>query len=156
MCCSHSRSGAHYSQALRKLRSVDNAGHASACCTASPSSPLPQHYWMLVVFCEHDEARSHICIFPVEQVCTIYGFREWYIYKLLGESCNTCGTFIKELLISCDLGAEVQNKLIGCVDSDFGSDPDTRISMTCYLMYLMNGGPNSWRSSNHLDKKELL
>jgi hypothetical protein len=30
-------------------------------------------YWMLVVFCEHDEARSRVCIFSVtsEQVCTI-------------------------------------------------------------------------------------
>jgi hypothetical protein len=46
----------------------------------------------------------------------------------------------------CDLGAEVKNKLIGWVDSDFGSDPDTRKSMTGYLMSL-NGGAISWRSS---------
>ena len=46
----------------------------------------------------------------------------------------------------CDLGAEVKNKLIGWVDSDFGSDPDTRKSMTGYLMSL-NGGVISWRSS---------
>ena len=26
----------------------------------------------------------------------------------------------------CDLGTEVNDKLIGWVDSDFGSDPDTR------------------------------
>ena len=34
----------------------------------------------------------------------------------------------------CELGAEVKNKLIGWVDSDFGSDPDTLKSMTSYLM----------------------
>ena len=34
------------------------------------------------------------------------------------------------------LGAETSNKLIGWVDSDFGSDPDTRKSMTGYLMPL--------------------
>ena len=45
-----------------------------------------------------------------------------------------------------DLGADVKNKLIGWVDSDFGSDPDTRKSMTDYLMSL-NGGAISWRSS---------
>ena len=32
------------------------------------------------------------------------------------------------------------------MDSDFGSDPDTRKSMTGYLMSL-NGGAISWRSS---------
>jgi hypothetical protein len=46
----------------------------------------------------------------------------------------------------CDLRAEVKNKLIGWVDSDFGSDPDTRKSMTGYLMSL-NGGAISCRSS---------
>ncbi len=46
----------------------------------------------------------------------------------------------------CELGAEVKNKLIGWVDSDFGSDPDTRKSMTGYLMSL-NGDAISWRSS---------
>jgi hypothetical protein len=30
----------------------------------------------------------------------------------------------------CDLGAEVRNKLGGWIDSDFGSDPHTRKSMT--------------------------
>ena len=35
---------------------------------------------------------------------------------------------------------------VGWVDSDFGSDPDTRKSMTGYLMSL-NGGAISWRSS---------
>ena len=39
----------------------------------------------------------------------------------------------------CDLGAVVKNKLIGWVDSDFGSDPNTRKSMTAYFMSL-NGG----------------
>jgi hypothetical protein len=37
-------------------------------------------------------------------------------------------------------------KLIGWMDSDFESDPDTRKSMTGYLMSL-NGGAISWRSS---------
>jgi hypothetical protein len=46
----------------------------------------------------------------------------------------------------CELGVEVKNKLIGWVDSDFGSDPNTRKSMTGYLMSL-NGGSISWRSS---------
>jgi hypothetical protein len=46
----------------------------------------------------------------------------------------------------CDLGAEVKNKLIGWVDSDFGRDPDTRKSMTGYLISL-NGGAISWRST---------
>jgi hypothetical protein len=46
----------------------------------------------------------------------------------------------------CPLGVEVNNKLIGSVDSDFGSDPDTRKSLTGYLMSL-NGGVISWRSS---------
>jgi hypothetical protein len=42
--------------------------------------------------------------------------------------------------------AEVKNKLIGWVDSDCGSDPDTRKSMTGYLMSL-NDDAISWRSS---------
>ena len=45
-----------------------------------------------------------------------------------------------------DPGDETKSKLIGWVDSDFGSDPDTRKSMTGYLMSL-NGGAISWRSS---------
>jgi hypothetical protein len=45
-----------------------------------------------------------------------------------------------------DPGDETKNKSIGWVDSDFGSDPDTRKSMTGYLMSL-NGGAISWRSS---------
>jgi hypothetical protein len=53
---------------------------------------------------------------------------------------------IKELLIHCELGSEVKNKLIGSVDGDFGSDPDTRKSMTGYLMSL-NGDTISWTSS---------
>ena len=46
----------------------------------------------------------------------------------------------------CDPGLAMQNKLTGWVDSDFGSDVDTRKSMTGYLMSL-NGGPISWKSS---------
>jgi hypothetical protein len=47
-----------------------------------------------------------------------------------------------------DPGDETKNKLIGWVDSDsrVESDPDTRKSMTAYLMSL-NGGAISWRSS---------
>jgi hypothetical protein len=41
---------------------------------------------------------------------------------------------------------EVKNKLIGWVDNDSESDPDTRKSMTGYLMSL-NGSAISWRSS---------
>ncbi len=46
----------------------------------------------------------------------------------------------------CDLGAEVKNKLISSVHSDFGSDPDTQKSMTGYLMSWSDGAI-SWRSS---------
>jgi len=46
----------------------------------------------------------------------------------------------------CDPGPAMLNKLTGWVDSDFGSDVDTRKSMTGYLMSL-NGGPISWKSS---------
>jgi hypothetical protein len=42
-------------------------------------------------------------------------------------------------------GAEVKNKLIGWIDSDFGSDPVTRKSMTVQLMSL-NDDTISWRS----------
>ncbi len=56
-----------------------------------------------------------------------------------------CGTYDQGITY-CELGAKVKNKLIGWVDSDFGSDPDTRKSMTGYLMSL-NGVVISWRSS---------
>ena len=56
-----------------------------------------------------------------------------------------CGTFDQGITY-VDPGGETKNKLIGWVDSDFGSDPDTRKSMTGYLMSL-NGGDISWRSS---------
>jgi hypothetical protein len=52
---------------------------------------------------------------------------------------------IKEFLI-VTLELKSITWLIGWVDSDFGSDPDTRKSMTGYLMSL-NGGAISWRSS---------
>jgi hypothetical protein len=55
------------------------------------------------------------------------------------------GTYVQGITYF-DPGDETKNKLIGCVDSDFGSDPDTRNSMTGYLMSL-NGGAISWRSS---------
>jgi hypothetical protein len=56
-----------------------------------------------------------------------------------------CGTYDQGITY-CELGAEVKNKLIGWVDSDFGSAPDTRKSMTGSLMSL-NGDAISWRSS---------
>ncbi len=40
----------------------------------------------------------------------------------------------------------MKNKLVGWVDSDFGSEVDSRKSMTGLLMSL-NGGPISWKSS---------
>jgi hypothetical protein len=40
---------------------------------------------------------------------------------------RACGTYDQGITY-CDLGAEVKNKLIGWVDSDFGSDPDTEIN----------------------------
>ena len=43
-------------------------------------------------------------------------------------------------------GGDTKNKLIGWVDSDFGSDPDTRKSMTLYILSL-NGGTIFWKSS---------
>ncbi len=48
----------------------------------------------------------------------------------------------------CYFKTAVNNKLIGLVDSDFGSDPDTWKSLTDYLMYV-NGNTISWRSSQH-------
>jgi hypothetical protein len=56
-----------------------------------------------------------------------------------------CGTYDQGMTY-CDLGVEVKNELIGWVDSDFGSDPDTRKSMTGYLMSL-NDDSISLRSS---------
>jgi hypothetical protein len=53
-----------------------------------------------------------------------------------------CGTYDHGITY-CEPGAEVKNKLISWVDSDFGSDPDTRKSMTGYLMSL-NDGVISW------------
>ena len=43
-------------------------------------------------------------------------------------------------LIFCDPGSERHNILYGWVDSDFAADPDTRRSMTGYVM-AMNGAP---------------
>jgi hypothetical protein len=45
-----------------------------------------------------------------------------------------------------DPGSVMKNKLVGWVDSDFGSDVDSRKSMTGFLMSL-TGGPISWKSS---------
>jgi len=49
-----------------------------------------------------------------------------------------CGTYDQGITYF-DPGDETKNKLIGWVDSDFGSDPDTRKSMTGYLMSLNEG-----------------
>ena len=46
----------------------------------------------------------------------------------------------------CDPGEDHRNKLTGWVDIDFAADPDTRNSMTGYLISLY-GGAVSWRSS---------
>ena len=58
-----------------------------------------------------------------------------------------CGTYDQGITYF-DPGDETKNKLIGWVDSDsrVERDPDTRKSMTAYLMSL-NGGAISWRSS---------
>ncbi len=76
------------------------------------SSSLSQYYWMLVVFGEHDGTRSHVCIFSVEQHCTIS------VHLQVAERViqYVCGTYDQGITY-CDLGAEVNNKLIGWVDS---------------------------------------
>ena len=48
-------------------------------------------------------------------------------------------------LIFCDPGPERRNILYGWVDSGFAADPDTRQSMTGYVM-AVNGAPISWCS----------
>ena len=55
------------------------------------------------------------------------------------------GTY-NEGITYCDPGEERRNKLTGWVDSDFAAHPDTRKSMTRYLLRL-NDGAVSWRSS---------
>ena len=64
------------------------------------------------------------------------------VERVLQYVCGACDQGITY----CDLGTDIKNKLIGWVDSDFGSDPDKRKSMTGYLMSL-NDGTISWRSS---------
>ena len=54
------------------------------------------------------------------------------------------GTYDPGITYCCDLGAEVKNKLKGCVDSDFGSDANKRNSMTFYLASLMNDGAHDF------------
>jgi hypothetical protein len=64
------------------------------------------------------------------------------VERVLQYVCGACDQGITY----CDLGTDIKNKLIGWVDSDFGSDPDKRKSMTGYLMSL-NDCTISWRSS---------
>jgi hypothetical protein len=99
---------------------------------------------MLVVFGEHDETRSRVCIFSVESKFVQY---PGVVHLQAAERVvqYECGTYDQGISY-CDLGAEVNYKLIGWVDSDFGSDHDTRKSMTGYLMSL-NGGAIPWKSS---------
>ncbi len=78
---------------------------------------------MLVVFGEHDEARSHVCIFSVDKFVQYPGLVHLQAAERMLQ--YVCGTYDQGITY-CDLGAEVKNKLIGWVDSDFGSDPDTR------------------------------
>ena len=99
---------------------------------------------MPIVSSEHDETSSRVRILSTEQVCTISrsstfaGVVHLQAYERV---------MIRDLPIFT-LGAETSNKLIGWVDSDFGSDPDTRKSMTGYLMPL-NGCAISWKLSRH-------
>ena len=44
-----------------------------------------------------------------------------------------------------DPGPTLRNKLLGWVDSDFAADPDTRRSVSGYILSL-NGGPVAWKS----------
>jgi hypothetical protein len=55
-------------------------------------------------------------------------------------------SFSNKDITYCDPGEDRRNKLTGWVDRDFATDPDTRKSMTGYLISL-NGGAVSWRSS---------
>jgi hypothetical protein len=98
---------------------------------------------MLVVFGEHDEARPvNDLTFAYSQLSKFVKYREWYICKLLLSECyNTYVVLmIQELLIVVTL--ELKSR--SCVESDFGSDPDTRKSMTLYLASLMNDGAHDF------------
>ena len=69
---------------------------------------------------------------------------EWYMYNLLIKCYRS-----RNYLLSPYLELKSENKLIGWVDSDFGSDHVSRKSMPDYLMSL-NGGAISWRSSRQV------
>eukprot|EP00961_Rhodomonas_salina_P044579 599111-Rhodomonas_salina.1 len=58
--------------------------------------------------------------------------------------CYLSGTTDKGLTWS-DPGAELQNVLMGWVDSDFAADPDTRRSVTGYVVSL-NNGQVAWKA----------
>ena len=106
------------------------------------SSPVSWCYWMPIVSGEHDETRSCVCILSAEPdpIRTIPGVvnlqaTEWvlqfvrgtYILDLTYFDQNRCKSLVS---------VETKNNLIGWVDSDFGSDPEIRKSMTGYLMSL--------------------
>eukprot|EP00961_Rhodomonas_salina_P044210 593875-Rhodomonas_salina.2 len=55
-----------------------------------------------------------------------------------------CGTF-EEGLVYSDPGTARRNRLEGWVDSDYASDPDTRKSVTGYVLSL-NNAPVSWKA----------
>jgi hypothetical protein len=98
-----------------------------------------------------------VCILSAEQVRTI-SRSSILVCKLPSGYCNMCVvlmirylpgqilTYFDQNRCKSLVSAETKNKLIGWVDSDFASDPDTRKSMTGYLVSL-NGGAISWRSS---------
>jgi hypothetical protein len=98
---------------------------------------------MPIVSSEHDETRSRVCVLSVKQVRTIPRGSTFAAAERVLQYVR--GTYDQGITYF-DPGDETKNKLIGWVDSDFGSNSDTRKSMTGYLMSL-NGGAISWRSS---------
>ena len=75
---------------------------------------------MLVVFGEHDKARSRVCMSKFVRYPGV-------VHLQAAERVLQYVRVIYDQGITyCDLGAEVVNKVIGWVDSDLGSYPDTR------------------------------
>ena len=102
---------------------------------------------MPIVSSDHDEIRSRVYILLAEKVRTIPRSSTFASCRAGIAICKQYvrGTYDQGITYF-DPGDATKNKLIGWVDSDFKSDPDTRKSMTGYLMSL-NGGAISWRSS---------